>query len=556
MPPTDERSAVPAPPPVPRAETPSAAPDPASGGVVEQAGVRPNPLRPQPAAPRYGAQVRPGPIVTPTPEPSAAQTPPGAKPFGKGKHSGIPFDPIKENGRFFVGWPKPRVALVITGRIDGYMEPCGCAGKERMKGGLSRRHAMIQQLRGQGWPLVLVDVGGLSKGFGIQPELKFSYTADALRKIGYDAVTLGQNDLRLPAATLLLAVASADSKQPSPFVSANVGLFGFANDEYTSRKRIVEAGGKKVAITAILGKKYQQEINNPDIEIADPAEALAKLVPAMKQEADVLVLLAHAPDDEAIELARRFPEFAVVVTSAGPAEPPGQAETVPGAKTILVHVGEKGMSAVVLGLFDDARQPIRYQRVILDSRYPDSPEMKRVMTDYQDELRTRGLEGLEIRPVPHPQKELLGRYIGSEKCKDCHEGSYDMWKKTGHAKAWRTLVDLDPPRNFDPECISCHVVGWHPKNYVPYESGFMSQEKTPALVNVGCETCHGPGEAHTNAEMGANVELQKKLQEAVRVTKEQSEKSDVHNCRNCHDLDNSPDFDFPSYWPQVEHHDE
>jgi hypothetical protein len=28
----------------------------------------------------------------------------------------------------------------------------------------------------------------------------------------------------------------------------------------------------------------------------------------------------------------------------------------------------------------------------------------------------------------------------------------------------------------------------------------------------------------------------------------------VENCMQCHDLDNSPDFDFQVYWPEVEHH--
>jgi hypothetical protein len=27
----------------------------------------------------------------------------------------------------------------------------------------------------------------------------------------------------------------------------------------------------------------------------------------------------------------------------------------------------------------------------------------------------------------------------------------------------------------------------------------------------------------------------------------------VQNCMQCHDLDNSPDFDFQAYWPKVKH---
>ena len=52
------------------------------------------------------------------------------------------FDPIKENGPIFVDWPqRAELALVITGRHEGYLEPCGCAGLDKMKGGMGRRHA-------------------------------------------------------------------------------------------------------------------------------------------------------------------------------------------------------------------------------------------------------------------------------------------------------------------------------------------------------------------------------------------------------------------------------
>lgn len=519
---------------------------------------------PRPAPAEQAAPAVPGPSPDKTgPSPAAGQSQVGVTPSQAttaGNTSRVrrlerpPFDPIKENGEFFVGWTKPQLALVFTGRQDGYFEPCGCAGKERMKGGLSRRHTMVKQLREQGWPLVVMDVGGLIKGFGKQTEVKFQVTVDALRKIGYDAINLGKNDLRLPVP-LLLSVIAPTTDQPSEFVSANVALFDFAADQWTSRYRIVQAGGKRVGITAILGKSYYEEIHNPDLAYMEPAEALAKIVPELKSKADILVLLAYAPDEEAFPLMKQFPEFTVLASSDGPAEPPAAPQFVPGTKTMLVRVSEKGMAAIVLGIYDNPDQPIAYQRVILDSRYPDSPEMYQVMVTYQAQLQALGLEGLEIRAVAHPRREVQGDFVGSEKCANCHEKSYLVWKKSGHSKAWETLANLDPPRTYDPECISCHVTGWHPTRYFPYLSGFISEEQTPHLVSVGCESCHGPGGEHVAAEMGSDIERQLRAAQALVVTKEQAETSEAHNCRNCHDLDNSPDFHFPTYWPLVEHYE-
>ena len=120
-----------------------------------------------------------------------------------------------------------------------------------------------------------------------------------------------------------------------------------------------------------------------------------------------------------------------------------------------------------------------------------------------------------------------------------------------------TLQKAVPPREFDPECISCHVVGWHPTKYFPYISGYESQAKTPKLVNVGCEDCHGPGENHVKAQKGNNAALQKQLQEAMRLTVEEAQNPNNNktNCRSCHDQDNSPEFDFKEYWKYIEHHE-
>ncbi len=501
------------------------------------------------------------------PAPAEPKSPPAGRPRPS-NHSTAPFDPVKVNGKIFEDWPQPQVALVITGRQEGYLEPCGCAGIDTMKGGMSRRHTFFEWLRkekqwrggGKGCPVVAVDVGDIAKGFGQQAEQKFQTAVDGMRAMGYDAITLGGDDLRLPAGTVTSVTAGVPG-QPSPFISANVGLFGFAA-KMLAPYRIVEAGGKKFGITGVLGLSCQKEIHNNEIEMSDPETALKQIVPEMKEKADYLILLCNATPDESTALAKKFPEFDVVVTAGGAAVPPAQPLLLNNGKTRLVEVGEKGEHAVVLGFFAAGKQRLLSQRVPLDSRFPASKAMKRLMAGYQGFLKQQGFEGLGIHPAVHPQAERNGRFVGSEACQKCHKGSYKTWQKTAHAAAYATLANLDPPRNFDPECISCHVVGWHPTKFFPYQSGYQSAQATPHLENVGCEDCHGPGELHVKAEspppkgQKADPVLQKKMQEAMVITK--AEADDPHSskeCRSCHDGENSPAFDFKKYWPLIEHHD-
>ncbi len=114
---------------------------------------------------------------------------------------------------YFVGWPKPKLALVISGLQNGYLEPCGCAGLENQKGGLSRRHALLKQLAERGWPLAAVDVGGQVRRFGRQAEVQYTLVADALKQMGYSAVAFGADDLRLSAGHLLSSVVAERTRR-------------------------------------------------------------------------------------------------------------------------------------------------------------------------------------------------------------------------------------------------------------------------------------------------------------------------------------------------------
>jgi hypothetical protein len=400
-------------------------------------------------------------------------------------------------------------------------------------------------------PVIGLDVGGIASDRGQQSStqqsyLKFATMIDGKRKMGYQAIGLGVDDLQFPADELLAAVAGVNG-QPSLFISANVDLLNLGVFE---PMRIIDKGGMKIGVTAVLGKEYQKEIRDPEIQMTDPDVALAKIVPELKKNADFLVLLANATAQESIALGKKFPEFNMVVTADSPPIPPREPKKIDGAKTWLIEVGHKGTDAIVIGLIDDPKEPCRYQRVPLDARFSASPDMKLLMAGYQEQLKGLGFAGLGLHAVQHPLEATSGEFVGSRKCESCHEISYDIWKKSGHSRAYATLVNLDPPRHFDPECISCHVIGWHPTKFFPYEGGFESMEKTPHLANTGCEDCHGPGEKHVAFELSGTESQKLEFRKAMVITKEESEKQ---QCATCHDLENSPNFDFKSYWPLIEH---
>jgi len=88
---------------------------------------------------------------------------------------------------------------------------------------------------------------------------------------------------------------------------------------------------------------------------------------------------------------------------------------------------------------------------------------------------------------PAPVTEGEAAYLGIDSCTDCHIEEREVWDKTAHAKAYKTLVD--DFKEFNLECVGCHVTGYG-------EPGGSTVTHNQQLRDVQCETCHGPGSLH------------------------------------------------------------
>ena len=137
-------------------------------------------------------------------------------------------------------------------------------------------------------------------------------------------------------------------------------------------------------------------------------------------------------------------------------------------------------------------------------------------------MEIRTLLGLDTRPMLVP-----GACSGDRACRICHERQYQDWALTRHACAWETLVRLG--RQDDPKCTRCHVVGQGEKG------GFESAARSPHLLGVQCESCHGQNGCKAFAG-------RRSLPAATAAT-----------CTPCHDAVHSPRFDFATHRPRVLH---
>ena len=481
----------------------------------------------------------------------------GTQAIGQDSAAGDQFDLIdmEAAANAWKDWPRPEALLVITGRQHGYIEPCGCTGLDRQKGGMARRFTLIEQLREKGWPILAVDAGNQVRRFGRQAEVKLQQTVKALKQMDYKAVGFGPDDLRLGVGELL-SVAAGESDDDTIFTSANVVLI---DPSLMPESKLVRVGNLNVGITSIIDPATISGQISEEIQIKDPIQA-ARMA-ASKWRPDLVslrVLLFYGSEEAAKELASQVPEFRLIIVAGGYGEPTFEPIRIPNSPTRIIVTGEKGMYAGLFGLFE--RGESKYARVPLTHEFEDAPEMRQLMKEYQDQLKDIGLSGLGLLPgIPHPSEQ---QFVGSEKCGECHTTAYDIWKSTPHALATTHLIEPpkergDIARHFDPECLSCHSTGWNAQDYYPYLSGYVSLEASKHLLGNGCENCHGPGSGHVAAEVD-NTAIDAARRDELRRLMQLPLSKAKKKCMTCHDLDNSPDFHEENafeeiYWPEVEH---
>ncbi|MFK8110633.1 MAG: multiheme c-type cytochrome [Rubripirellula sp.] len=519
--------------------------------------------------------------IVPTPAPDGAPKPSGkvdpkkpaaGKPEMVPAPEGIPIegtkpkqDPDKnafpervDGPEDYKTWDKPVVTLVVTCQQNGYIEPCGCTGLDRQKGGVARRYTLMKQLRDMGWTLVPVDAGNQVRRFGRQSEVKLQQSVRALKQMGYEAVGFGPADVRLGVGELL-SVAVPESEDNALFVSSNVVLI---DPEFMPSTKIVKQNGYAIGITSALDPEALEVEAAGEIGVEAIVPSVEKAGANLTEsDVDYKVLMFYGKEKAAEKLVQKVPGFDLIIVAGGYGEPTYRPESIDDSKTKMIVTGNKGMYAGLVGFFLDAKDVIKYARVPLSHEFGDAPEMRQLMKDYQNQLRDIGLEGLGLLPpIPHSSGE---KFVGTAKCGECHTEAFEIWEGTPHAEATNSIIKPpkergDIARHFDPECLSCHVTGWNPQEFYPYASGYLSLEKTEHLTGNGCENCHGPGSGHSAAEAegsSATAEQRQAFRDSMKLPLEKAR----DKCMECHDLDNSIDFHEEDafediYWPQVEHY--
>ncbi len=417
------------------------------------------------------------------------------------------------------------MTFVLSGDTAGFIVPCGCTTKQF--GGLPRRATYLKEAR-QKFPdyFCYVDAGGSVLNATAYDDVKLEFILKGVKAMRPSALNLGAGEMDIPAQRL---EAIASIEQPA-FLSTNVH-FPAAQHSWITRSSIIQFVNSDASIRNVvfLGVNLNAK-KSASLEVDDPHAALQRIIPDVAKEfaPEAIVLRACGDEHAAQKLAAGFPELtAVLVAGCGQSFAPRTENGI-----ITAGVAQKGkfLARVTLTGHRNNWKLSSGEIVELSGSFADDPAQIENLNAYKQRLKELKLDPKDTGEVPALLKNLPAdyRYAGSESCAKCHVQDAALHSQSRHAKGLETLRARDFA--FDPYCLKCHTTGYGGPG------GFVNAEATPQLGGIGCENCHGPGQAHA-----ANPHVKTLVTDSKTA------------CANCHDPENSPKFEFASFWEKIKH---
>jgi hypothetical protein len=405
------------------------------------------------------------------------------------------------------GQQQQDVTVFVSGDTAGWITPCGCTSNQ--SGGLSRRATLIQLARKQS-PTLVVDVGGAVAGNSPYDYVKLRAILIGQMKMGLDAFNVGGPESQFTSAQLR----ELNDELKIPFVSAN--LRDDTGNPIAPAVRYLQAGGQRVAVTGIV----DPELVGAGLSAVDPYRSVYDTIRDI--EADRIIVLAYADEPQLKELAKKLPDVdAILGGPTGQVMPPNMVGHV-----LVGSSTNKGKFLLQLDV--PTAGNLTAEIVEVASTIETSDQQQNNLEKFYQRL---GEEDFSPDQTLFVSTRLRGastqKIAGSEACHRCHKPDDAVWHDSKHAHSWHSLQTTGA--QVDPACQRCHTTGYG------LVGGFETIAASETLMSVGCENCHGPAHEHA-AEPTVRTPF---------VAKEQ--------CVSCHDHENSPDFEYESYWSEITH---
>ena len=334
----------------------------------------------------------------------------------------------------------------------------------------------MEMLRRQKKNIILVDSGDLffPPGSMAEPlggkekemiDLKIDLYLKTYNLMGYDAFIPGEVDLSLGVDELrkiskqanftFLLANLLDSQSPKPVFKPYI---------------IKELGGVKIAVVGLISGAFPVK-NLPHEKdryfLEEPITTARKIISDLKKKhCKIIIAVAHMPENEMKAFAQALPEIHFVISGHERrlASRPLEVNNVK-----IFMAGTRGENLGRLDFFPKEEAGKRlfahYQILPLTEKYGDHSKTTEMVNQYKARVQTlfpaaakTALERDHDSRPPQPLVYALPSFMGDTFCLTCHPPQHESWKRTGHARAYQTLVR--DQRSSDHTCLPCHTTGF------------------------------------------------------------------------------------------------
>jgi len=401
--------------------------------------------------------------------------------------------------------------LFFTGDTRGYLDPCGC--ERGQFGGVARRGTFLVENRREGD--LLLDLGNLVVGTRPLDRIRLTFVIEALRALRYDALVPGEGELALGAD---FETAARKLERPR-VICANLLRTDTQEPPFPPYLVHALADGTRVAVIG-LTSPYQRLPSC--YRVLPPVEALKAAMDSLPAEIRTFVVAGFLDGQVALDLAREFPDVALVAGAKVPSASNGVLRRG-GAPVVLG--GERGQYVTAIEV-DTKGFVIGAQPVWLDESVRDDPALAELVCAHDREASRLGDTFVKEAVAAFAAE---GR-VGSSACRECHAQTYATWSASKHAHAVEVLKTKNQQRN--PNCLECH-----------FQEPLAEEHPSGLLPGIGCESCHGGGAEHIRVARAHPTGVPARMLTSAGES----------GCMKCHDLENSRNFEFRTYWPRIQH---
>jgi len=363
--------------------------------------------------------------------------------------------------------------------------------------------------------VLYLDAGGSASGASEYQRMKLEAILRGLENMKLGAHNSGGPETELDLSQLAALADATGVTWLSSNLQPESGSF------MPKRCIVLQRNGVRIGVTGVVDPALMK---NKSWRVREPVAAV--LDAFRDAQVDVRIVLAYFDESGLRSLAQSLPEVDFVIGG-----PTGQAMKPAAVGPVSVlSATNKGKFLAHIQLAGSKGKRVETKSIgpaeVTSDLSENATQIANLKRFYAD-LAKRDFTVQEAGLSTTVQGDSSYRIAGSESCAKCHAEDHHAWHSSQHSHAWEVLVAKQA--QFDPFCQQCHTTGYG------LEGGFVSVGKTPQLVHVGCENCHGPSAAHV-----ANPKVKTPFLAAER-------------CSKCHDHENSPQFAFDKYWAKIRH---